>query len=226
MAESSQIRVFATSHYQMAFQGLKTIIESTQRPIHWLGHEPPSHSILSTIERKKPNVLVADPSILQLDFNLPKKLQELSIGLLIMIPDRDLVQQESLFKAGAKAVLTWNETSGTFISALEQVAQLKIWFSPELGMRLINRIINGHGDEAISEDEIHIGLLSNREKQIIAYVLRYPDATTESLARYLHLSPSTVRNYLSDIYKKLEIKGKAALIAFSHVNQLFIHPYN
>ncbi|KRH78074.1 oxygen regulatory protein NreC [Ferrovum sp. JA12] len=226
MAESSQIRVFASSHHQIAILGVKALIENTQRSIQWVGNEPPSYSILSTLERKKPNVLIADASLLQFNFNLPQKLQDMNIGLLIMIPYRDLIQQESLLKAGAKAVVTWNETPGTFMMALEQVAQLKIWFSPELGLKLIHRVINGETDTNSPAGKVHMSQLSTREKQVIAHVIRYPNATTHDLGRYLHLSPSTVRNYLSDIYKKLELKGKPALIAFSHEHQLFIPSHN
>ncbi|MDE1891586.1 MAG: response regulator transcription factor [Betaproteobacteria bacterium] len=226
MSESSAVRVFASSQYHIPIQGIRSLIESTQRPLHWIGNEPPSHTILNTLERKKPHVIVADPSILQYNFDLPHQLHNRNIGLLIMIPDRNLVQQESLIKAGAKAVVSWNETPGTFISALEQVAQLKPWFSPELGLRLMERAINGHMDEDICHEDVLINKLTNREKQIISYIIRYPDATTHELSKYIHLSPSTVRNYLSEIYKKLELKGKSALIAFSHERQIILPIHN
>ncbi|KXW55221.1 LuxR C-terminal-related transcriptional regulator [Ferrovum sp. PN-J185] len=222
MSESSAVRVFASSQHHIAILGVRSLIESTQRPLYWMGNEPPSHTILTTLERKKPHVIVADPSILQFNFDLPNQLHNKNIGLLIMVPDRNLVQQETLIKAGAKAVVSWNETPGTFISAIEQVAQLKPWFSPELGLRLMERAISGYIDENISHEEVLIRKLSNREKQIIAYVVRYPDATIRELSQLIHLSPSTIRNYLSEIYKKLELKGKAALIAFSLERQIIL----
>jgi len=222
MSESTAVRVFASSQHHIAILGVRSLIESTQRPLHWIGNEPPSHTILNTLERKKPHVIVADPSILQFNFDLPHQLHTRNIGLLIMVPDRNLVQQESLIKAGAKAVVSWNETPGTFISALEQVAQLKPWFSPELGLRLMERAISGYIDEDISHEETLIRKLSNREKQIIAYIVRYPDATIRELSKLIHLSPSTIRNYLSEVYKKLELKGKAALIAFALERQIIL----
>jgi len=56
-----------------------------------------------------------------------------------------------------------------------------------------------------------LACLSHREKQVVAELQK--NQTMKQIARQLSLSPSTVANHLYRIYQKLDVNGKAELMA-------------
>lgn len=54
--------------------------------------------------------------------------------------------------------------------------------------------------------------LTPRQLEILSLCAAHPNATTGQLAKQLHLSPSTVRNTLSDAYLRLDVRNRNAAI--------------
>lgn len=54
--------------------------------------------------------------------------------------------------------------------------------------------------------------LTPRQLEILSLCASQPNATTVQLAEILHLSPSTVRNTLSDAYLRLNVRNRSAAI--------------
>lgn len=54
--------------------------------------------------------------------------------------------------------------------------------------------------------------LTTRQLEILSLCASQPNATTSELAEQLHLSPSTVRNTLSDAYLRLDVRNRSAAI--------------
>jgi DNA-binding NarL/FixJ family response regulator len=52
--------------------------------------------------------------------------------------------------------------------------------------------------------------LSERERQVLALVVT--GATNREIARQLHLSPHTVKEYVSAVYRKLEVRNRAEAV--------------
>jgi ATP/maltotriose-dependent transcriptional regulator MalT len=57
-----------------------------------------------------------------------------------------------------------------------------------------------------SEAELAAPALSEREQQVLA--LLAVGATNPEIASRLHLSPHTVKEYASALYRKLEVRGR------------------
>ena len=55
--------------------------------------------------------------------------------------------------------------------------------------------------------------LTSRQLEVLSLCAAYPDRSTEDLARTLGVSSSTVRNLLSKVYQRLDVRTKAGAIA-------------
>lgn len=66
-------------------------------------------------------------------------------------------------------------------------------------------------DIAFAEDEIHENPLTDRESEVLNLVSK--GKTTKEIAGELYLSPGTVRNYISTILDKLNVKNRIEAIA-------------
>ncbi len=58
--------------------------------------------------------------------------------------------------------------------------------------------------------------LTTRQKEILSLCAAYPDASTAELASKLFIANSTVRNLLSEVYLKLNVRTRSAAIARAH----------
>ena len=54
--------------------------------------------------------------------------------------------------------------------------------------------------------------LTRRQGEILSYLASYPAISTQQLADHLHISPSTVRNHLSDIYIALGVNRLSSAV--------------
>jgi DNA-binding NarL/FixJ family response regulator len=85
---------------------------------------------------------------------------------------------------------------------IEITRQDSIYFSPEALQVLKN------------PDEIPS--LTPRQNEILSLIASNPTMKTRELAEKLYVSPSTIRNHLSDIYLELEVNSRSSAILRAH----------
>jgi len=81
---------------------------------------------------------------------------------------------------------------------LEIVDQDSIYYSPEA--------------EQVLKSPDKIPSLTPRQTEILSLIANNPSMNTTELAKVLFVSPSTIRNHLSDIYLALEVSNRSAAI--------------
>jgi DNA-binding NarL/FixJ family response regulator len=220
MVQTSPIRIFAATHNQVTVWGLKSLLEASQKPMTWAGSHPMDPLLLAEIQRRKPDIVVSDAELVGKFLDLPTQLQEMGVGLLMLCPSRDLKIQENLVRSGARGVVHMGEPVGTLLNAIEQVAGSRLWMDPELANRMLYKAIGGPLAPKASAEEIRIAQLTRRERHLIATLVRHPEAKAFTLGTMLEISEFTVRNHLSIIYRKLELRGRASLVMFANRNHL------
>lgn len=220
MNSDAPIRVFAATTNQVTIWGLKALLESSPRPMAWVGSHPFDSGLLAEIQRRKPDIVVADATLASAQPDVPAGLADRSIGLLILSQTRDLAEQEHLLRVGARGIVHAGDPVGTLLGAIEQVAQTRFWLPRELSDRMLSKAIGGPLAPKTSAEEQRIGQLTHRERHIITTLARHPEAKAFTLGTMLEISECTVRNHLSMIYRKLEVRGRAALVMFANRHHL------
>ena len=66
-------------------------------------------------------------------------------------------------------------------------------------------------DEALLVEEHHVGRLTAREREVLAWVAR--GKRNAEVAEVLSLSPGTVRRHLQNVYAKLGVNTRTAAVA-------------
>ena len=65
-------------------------------------------------------------------------------------------------------------------------------------------------------------VLTKREREIFNYLIN--NLTTKEIASLLHISEKTVRNHISNVILKLDVKGRAqAVVKLIKMNELNIN---
>jgi DNA-binding NarL/FixJ family response regulator len=117
-----------------------------------------------------------------------------------------------LFRAGVKGVVSLEEPVETLIKCLQVVSAGEIWASANH----MQQIIKGLATEDDDVIEItHSGgerSLSRREEQVVRGVIE--GLSNRAISARLNLSEHTIKNYLFNVFEKLEVGNRAELVAF------------
>jgi len=62
--------------------------------------------------------------------------------------------------------------------------------------------------------------LTSREREIITTLVTFEGSTNEEIADHLCISKSTLKNHLTTIYSKLELKNRIELLKYALTHKL------
>lgn len=112
------------------------------------------------------------------------------------------------FRAGARGVLSRQDSIETLSKCLRKVYQGQIWAnSQQLGL-VVEALASSHNPNPINSQSIE--QLSKREMEVVNCVAQ--GLTNREIAKSLGLSEHTVKNYLFRIYDKLGVSSRVELL--------------
>ena len=139
--------------------------------------------------------------ILYLINRLVEKYPELSILIISMHSQRTFMHQ--LLEAGANGYILKDDRSA--MMDLPTIIRLVHNGGVSFSQKIAGFFKTQPGDNE--------HLLTPRQLEVLSYCAAYPEISTGQIAQNLNISPSTVRNLLSNAYIRLEVPNRAAAIA-------------
>ena len=109
--------------------------------------------------------------------------------------------------AGAVGYLLKQTSTRTLIEAIERAMRGESLLDPAVTQRVLERVRSGKQDE----DE-ELALLSERERKILDLIAE--GKTNKEIAKEIFLSDKTVKNYVSSILRKLNMRRRSEAAAF------------
>lgn len=125
--------------------------------------------------------------------------------LVVSAHDEDLYAERALH-AGASGYLNKGETSDNLRTAIRRVLAGKVFVSPAITDRLLNRLSHGQDEPAHSP----VDKLSDRELEVFELIGQ--GLTTRQVAENLDLSPKTVETYRENLKVKLKVSNANQLV--------------
>lgn len=173
--------------------------------------------VLQQAARSQPHVIVLD---LKLDSGRGATLirqlvseQEASVLLFTDARDDQLIDRAML--DGARGMVRKEEPPDRLLNAIRKVHAGEIWIDRKTSSRLLSdlaQVRHGHLKPA-PQDRLHA--LTPREQAILQAMAQLPGARNKQLARHLDISEHTLRNHLSSIFGKLELRTRYDLFSFA-----------
>jgi DNA-binding NarL/FixJ family response regulator len=136
--------------------------------------------------------------------------------LMLTVFDEDEKIFEAV-KAGASGYLLKDESSETIISFIKQVKEFRtVPMSPAIARKAL-KLLCGLQKELPETQSPDTGL-SPREIEVLKGLVDGLDH--KEIAEKLFVSPNTVRNQISSIYKKLHVKSKVDAVKLALKNKI------
>ncbi len=211
----NKIRVMIADDHAMVRQGLKTILE-LEEDICVVSQASNGEEAVAMAKKVGPDIILMDINMpvlngLQAIKMLKQETENYKIIVLTLHQDR-----EYLFKTlqlGCEGYVLKDAESSVLIEAIRNVYRDQTYIQPNMTGELVkefNRVTLYEQDKSI------VNNLTNREVEVLKLIAE--GMINKEIAKNLYISEKTVKNHISNIFKKLDVNDRtqAAIYAFKH----------
>lgn len=209
------IRVFLANDHDIIREGLKSIL--SKNPIFSIcGEYSTNMDVVTYIEKVRPSLLFIDVSS---DNNIIVR----NLGRIRMVCPRIIIvsiihtneysfYHDFISIEGISGFFNTNFKIDELIKGISAVLSNKVYIQESI-MTLIN-----NADSAKKTDKYKINSLTKREMEVLIQVAK--GMFNKEIATYLCISERTVKNHLSNIFKKLEVSDRTQAAVFAIKNNI------
>ncbi|WP_077370055.1 response regulator [Anaerosalibacter sp. Marseille-P3206] len=210
-----KIAVMLVDDHKLLRQGLKQILE-LEEDINVVAQAGDGEEAIEKAQKYNPDIIL-------LDINMPKvngietlrRLKDLGINSKIIIltiyDDREYLFET--MKIGASGYVLKDSDADSLIKAIEDVNDGKTYIQPSIASALVGEINEKNKKDG---DYAKIESLTKREYEVLTLVAE--GLNNKEIASKLFISEKTVKNHVSNIFKKIKVNDRiqAAIFAFKN----------
>lgn len=210
-----KIKVLIADDHSMVRQGLKQILE-LERDIMVIAQASNGSEAVKYAREQKPDVILMDinmPNVNGLQAIRELKLEKSPSKVIVLTIHQD---REYLFKTlqmGAEGYVLKDAEPAVLIEAIRNVHRGQSFIQPNMTKELVKEFnrVTLHERERSEENS-----LTSREIEVLELIAE--GMINKEIAKQLYISEKTVKNHVSNIFKKLNVSDRtqAAIYAFKH----------
>lgn len=209
-----KIRVMITDDHSLIREGLKQLLEF-DGSIEIVGEASNGVECLEKLEECNPEVLL-------LDINMPEKngievlkqmkAENLQIKVLILTVHNEMDYLMQAVDIGVDGYILKDSESSELKKAIRTVKDGENYIQPSLIPALNSQLLNR------DTDKDRISLLTNRELEVLVQVAN--GMFNKEIATNLNISERTVKNHISNIFKKIDVSDRTQAAVFAIKNNI------
>lgn len=210
------IRILLVDDQTLFRESIRSVLEMRNPNIQVVAQAANGEEGLELAEKHQPDIILMDVRMPVMDgvesarlirINCP----EAKIIMLTTFDDDEYVFEA--LKAGAAGYLLKDIPPAVLESAIISVYNGGILMSPEVAAKVVNRLSTPFTKKISHSNDSIRDVITERELEILQAIALGKD--NREIAKELYLSEGTVRNYVSSIYAKLNVKDRAEAILYA-----------
>jgi len=216
---------------QVSHQSIDVLLVEDHKCVLWglerlIDGERPRMRVVATAHNRAEALGAARIVLLDLDLNgensldfLPELLQQGEARVLVLTGSRDSAMHERAIFKGARGIVLKDEPADTLIKAIDRVHQGELWLDRATTGRVFSALASG-GTKRLDPEAAKIATLTPKERRIVIAICEQRGAKSQSVADSLHMSEHTLRNHLTSIYSKLDVRNRVELVIYALEHEL------
>ena len=210
------IDVLLVEDHKCVLWGLERLIDGERPRMRVAGTAHNRAEALVQARKTSPDIVLLDLDLNgenSLDF-LPELLKLGDARVLVLTGSRDGAVHERAIMKGASGIVLKDEPADTLIRAIDRVYEGELWLDRATTGRVFSAFANG-GARRLDPEAQKIATLTPKERRIVSAICEQRGAKSQSVADSLHMSEHTLRNHLTSIYAKLDVKNRVELVIYA-----------
>lgn len=212
---TSSVSLVIADDHPLMVHGLRLLFESST-DFHVLAVAADGDGAIRAVRGLNPDVLLLDMDMPKLDgFGVLAELrqQSLACGVVLYTAQLEDARLLEAIQLGARGIVSKTVPPERLVQAVREVAGGGQWLEMETVARVLNKLAKSQPSlERVSEQ------LTARELDVVREVAR--GLRNKVIADRLNIRESTVRIHLVNIFRKLKLDSRGALIVFAQQNGL------
>lgn len=205
------IRIMIADDYEIIREGIKRVLEFEDN-IKVVAESVDGNDIINQVKILKPDVLLLDmsmPGYSGLEILKFLRADNLDIKVIMLTIERGADIINAAIEAGADGYVVKESTTAEIVEAINTVHEGKKYLDKSLMGLMFNKY-NQQNQESVFDE------LSERELEITYWISK--GYSNREIAGELYLSEKTIKNNLTKIFKKLEVKDRVhvAVLSVTH----------
>lgn len=209
MTTTPPVRVVIADDHPMFRYGLTAALAGATE-VELVGEAADGEGLLAVVDQTRPDVVLTDlamPGLSGAAATRQLLARHPRLGVLVVTMHEDNESLLSAMRAGARGYLLKGADRADIVRAIVAVARGEAVYGPSVARRIVDFYTRGQPEyvaQAFPE-------LTARERQILE--LLATGSGNREIARQLCLSEKTVRNHVSAVLTKLQVRDRAAAVA-------------
>lgn len=208
------IRVMIADDHSLIREGLRRLLEF-DGSIKVVGEASNGEECLEKLEEFNPEVLLLDinmPEKNGIDVLKQMKADQSQIKVLILTVHNELEYLMSAVDIGVDGYILKDSESSELKKAIRIVRDGESFIQPKLIPAMNNQLLNRDADRD------KIASLTNRELEVLIQVAN--GMFNKEIATNLNISERTVKNHISNIFKKIDVSDRTQAAVFAIKNNI------
>ena len=204
------IRVMLADDHALFRAGIRSLLESIEG-VEIVGEARSGHEALSMVAQRKPDVLLLDVSLPELNgIEVAERLRDAPgtrVLILSMFANEEYVLRS--LRAGAAGYLLKDSTVVELEAALRSVANGGSYLSPAVSGHVLAAYVRRVGDDGVPAEPT----LTPRQREVLQLIAE--GYATKEIASRLNLSAKTVETHRAQLMERLGIHDVAGLVRYA-----------
>ncbi|NLY92285.1 MAG: response regulator transcription factor [Firmicutes bacterium] len=210
------MRILLVDDQTLFRESIKSVLEMRNPCMQVVAQAADGKEGLELAERLHPDIILMDVRMPVMDGVESARLirnrcPEAKIIMLTTFDDDEYVFEA--LKAGAAGYLLKDIPPAGLEAAIISVYNGGVLMSPEIADKVVNKLSNGPPTKSKSDYDSIREIITERELEILQAIAQ--GKGNREIAKEFYLSEGTVRNYVSNIYAKLNVKDRAEAILYA-----------
>jgi DNA-binding NarL/FixJ family response regulator len=218
---SATVRILLVDDHAMFREGVKMLLQRDAR-LEVIGEAGDPAKALELTARERPDIVLLDIDLAGHDgLDMIESLQASSPGsdVIVLTGIRDEGLQARALRSGAKGFVQKDQNGDLVLRAIQKVHDGEIWFDRGTIGAAVTRLIEGAGEEQAQP----LGTLTARERDITRLVGE--GLKNDAIAQRLFISEKMVRNHLTVIFDKVDVRDRLHLAIYAYRRGLAKLPF-
>lgn len=212
-----EIKILIADDHSLVRQGLKQLIE-LEKDINVVALAGDGEEAILKVQQFKPDIVLLDISMPNMNgIQTLRRLKDMdnTIKVIMLTFHEDREYLFETINLGADGYVLKDAESESLIKAIRDVFKGESYIYPTLATELVKEFSRR---EERSKQRTNINNLTKREYEVLTLIAE--GFNNREIANHLFISEKTVKNHVSNIFKKIDVSDRTQAAIYAYKNNI------